>query len=321
MRSRWIWGLLLALALGLLLSGWPGAAPAWRRLLDMGAGGWTFGALGLLASHALRAGRLHAEWGARAGVDVAEAWRVTVWHHAAVNLLPMRSGELGYPFLLRKRWQVPLGDSAGSLLWMRLQDACVLAGLAVWLLAAVAMHRGRLTLPFVLAIDAVAAGAVLVLAVRGAAWAEAMGQRTVASGWRWFRLQSVCLAICRGGARSQPATWAWCLGNWMVKLGTLGWLLAVATGAPWLATLTGALSGEVAAVLPLQPPGGFGAYEAAVAFGIGALHAAPVQELLGAALALHLFVIAVACAAAVLAWCAPGASVTAMAAAAHGAER
>ena len=319
-RSRWVWGLLLALAMAWLLSAWPGAAPSWRRLLDMGAGGWALGILGLLASHGLRAGRLQAEWGARAGVDVAEAWRVTVWHHAAVNLLPMRAGELGYPLLLRQRWQVPLGDSACSLLWMRVQDACVLLALAAWLLVAVAADRGHPGLLAALALASGAALALLALARRGAAAAEALGRHVVATTWRWHRLQSVCLAICRGGARSQPVTWAWCVANWAAKLGTLAALLGVATGAPWLASLVGVLSGEAAAVLPLQPPGGFGAHEAAVAFGVGALHAAPLQELLGAALALHLFVIAVACSAAVLAWCAPGATMAPVAAANTGAE-
>ncbi len=299
---RGLWGVLLVAALAGSLVLWPDAAPAWRRLLTMDAVPWSLGIAGMVASHALRAARLHAEWGRHLGVDFVESWRVTVWHHAAVNLLPMRAGELGYPWLLRRRWHVPLIESASSLLWMRTQDALVLMGLAMLLLAAA-------TLPAAAAFGFASLVTLgwLLLAASSASLAGSWAAAVEKAGGRWPRARSWLLAVCRGGARSGPSTWFWCLANWLVKLTTVAALLAMVADAPALAAVAGALAGEVAAVLPVHPPGGFGPYEAAVTMGILSLHAAPWTELLAAALSVHLFVVTVACTCALLAWALPGA--------------
>ena len=114
----------------------------WARLLERIATvpwpGWLAATLGMSATYALRAGRLRAEWQWRLsglGLGFRECLRVTLMHNAAVNLLPMRSGEASYAFLLHRRWGVGLGDAAASLLWLRLQDAMVLGvlGLAILL--------------------------------------------------------------------------------------------------------------------------------------------------------------------------------------------
>ena len=68
-----------------LLSQWPGADALWARVGEAGPAVWVGGALGLLASHGLRALRLHAEWAGRAGVGRVECLRVALLRPLAAH--------------------------------------------------------------------------------------------------------------------------------------------------------------------------------------------------------------------------------------------
>ena len=217
------------------------AVPAWQ---------WALASVGVLLSYALRAARLHAEWQPRTGARYAECLQLFLLHNAAASWLPMRSGEAGYPLWLHRRWQVPPGESLRSLLWLRVQDALVLALLSAALWGA-------------LAVEWPAAGA-LVAAALATGGLVAVGVRVTGRG-SWLG-------------------WLCCLGNWVVKLTVIGGLLAAVGALPGASALRGAVGGEWAGVLPLQAPGGLGTYEAGVWIASGRGDTATV---VGAALLVH----------------------------------
>lgn len=295
--------IVLALVLAVALAWWPGLGELWERGADLGLAGWTLGGAGLLLSYALRAGRIHAEWSPRCGAGPLDCLKITLTHSAAINLMPMRAGELSFPYQLWRRFGVPVADSASSLVWMRVQDMIVLGWLAALSLAALIWVRGGaaqwLAAP-IAALTSVAFGAVALL---GARWSEALHRRWLArraaarAGWRG--LVATFLAAL---ARVRPVTWWWCIANWVAKLVTLGGLIAMLAGLPWLAGVCGAIAGEAAAALPVQAPAGFGTYEAAVALGAAAAATTALPQVLPAALVSHLFVLAVSVLAAALAW-------------------
>jgi hypothetical protein len=267
-RAARLWPLLALLASGValawLLRGLDLSA-LWARAAQQPAWLWPAAALGVLASHALRATRLHAEWQVRCGADWAACLRLTLLHNAAVLLMPLRSGELGYGLWLQRRWGVGWRESSASLLWMRLQDLAVLVALSgLILLSASDMPalpaEGLALVPVVLAL-------LLVLA----------------------------LPAGRTGRLNRRA-WLCALANWSLRLAVVAGLLSALTGLPLAATLRGALGGEWAAVLPLQAPGGLGTYEAGVWAGLQG-HAAgrstPLDTLVAAALLAHLFWLAI----------------------------
>ena len=296
--TRWLMPALMLLAL-VLLARWPGAAPLWQRMAAVGPAAFLFATAGLLASHALRASRLHAEWGARAGVRWSECLRVALLHSAAVNLLPMRSGELGFPWLLWQRWGVPVVASASSLLWMRLQDALVLLWLAS--LGAAAVLAGAPTSGlWPLLVAAVTTLAFLALVSQAAmARAGRCAPKATPGAPRWRALQAAMLQALAGAT---PISWLWCMGNWLLKLATLGGLLALLLDVSALTGWCAALAAEGAAALPVQAPAGFGTYEAAAAWGARlAGGASTLEQALAAALVVHLFTITVTCVAALLA--------------------
>ena len=122
------------LAAGLLIVGLHGLDGAtWRHSIQsQPAGLWIAAVLGGLLGHALRALRLQTEW--RAGSIVAgfgPALRIALLHNAWTQVMPLRAGELSYLWLLRRHAAVSWQDAAGSLVWLRLQDAVVLSSLAL----------------------------------------------------------------------------------------------------------------------------------------------------------------------------------------------
>lgn len=243
--------------LGLLLGGaalvWMGRTldlPALRRsAATVPAWQWGLASTGILLSYALRAARLHAEWQPRTGARYAECLQLFLLHNAAAAWLPMRSGEAGYPLWLHRRWQVPPGESLRSLLWLRVQDALVLALLSATLWTALAADWPATA---ALATAALATGIVVAAGVR---------------------------LTHRGSGRG----WLCCLGNWVVKLAVIAAMLAAVGALPAAAALRGAVGGEWAGVLPLQAPGGLGSYEAGVWIASGSGQATVV----GAALLVH----------------------------------
>lgn len=238
---------------------------------------WPLAVAGLWGSYGLRAERLRREWGTWGRTHRPEARMPSLsdsvdlflTHNAALLLLPMRAGEAGYPWLLHRRFGIPVAESVRSLVWLRLQDALVLA-----LLGLLGLAPG----PVWLRLAGVAA---LVLLLWGLL---PRLSRQLGQWWpRWQALQGTLVAH-----RGDLTGWGLCVGNWLLKLAVLGGVLALLAGLPVWQGWSGAVAGELAAALPIQAPAGLGSYEAAIwAAGQWVGAAVPPAALAGAALAVH----------------------------------
>lgn len=246
---------------------------------------------GLAATYLLRALRVYHEFGEVTRGRFGDCLRLVLTHNALVNLLPMRAGELSFPLLLNRRFGLPLARAAGSLLWLRVQDAVILAALAVlcWpRLSPVLRAAG---------VAALATGGALLPPV--AQWLLAR----VAPG----RFDAARAALAESANHARIG-WLWTLANWCVKLAVLSQVLALLfvspLASPLEAGVAGAVGGELAAVLPVQGVAAIGSYEAGVA---AALSVAGVvwSDGLKAAFSLHLLTLATALAAAGLALALP----------------
>ena len=316
-RARWIAA--ASIVAGVALLAVLVAFTPWRLLAERVASvpwpGWVGATLGMSATYALRAGRLRAEWLWKLrtlGLGYRECLQVTLLHNAAINILPMRSGEASYSFLLHRRWGVGLGDATASLLWLRLQDMMVLGvlGIAILVPAPLPWRIG-------FAVAAIAAAATLLpIGVRRvhlhARWARARAHASAPRARKAWHLVAKVAAAFRA-ARGGAAAWGFAIANWVLKLGIVGVLLASLANLPLGAGFCGALGGELAGVLPLQAPAGVGTYEAGVALGTRARRAqvpaatapaantdnapstaTPGRLIFGAALAVHALMLVVA---------------------------
>lgn len=263
-----------AVVLACLIPSWTTLGTAASRVPAVA---WLALAAALLASHALRALRLRVEWHRRAPIGWWGCLRLTLVHTAAGSLLPLRTGEASYPLMMAAHG-IGLRASMTSLLWLRLQDATVLAAAALLLLVdAGGPARGLAAIGLLLCM-----GALAPLVLRR--WGRIDGD-----GWP----QELARAVVRGGA----VGWILTLANWSLKLVALGTAMALLTGVPPAWGWAGAVGGEIAAVLPIQPPAGLGLVEAGHWFGVGLAArgaATPAAgEVLAGALLLHLFAISV----------------------------
>jgi hypothetical protein len=182
---------------------------------------WPLAVAGLWGSYGLRAERLRREWGTWGRTHRPEARMPSLsdsvdlflTHNAALLLLPMRAGEAGYPWLLHRRFGIPVAESVRSLVWLRLQDALVLA-----LLGLLGLAPG----PAWLRLAGVAA---LVLLLWGLL---PRLSRQLGQWWpRWQALQGTLVAH-----RGDLTGWGLCVGNWLLKLAVLGGVLALLAGLP-----------------------------------------------------------------------------------------
>ena len=318
-RTRWIAA--ASIAAGLLVLAVLVAFTPWKLLAERVATvpwpGWVGATLGMSATYALRAGRLRAEWRWKLrtlGLGYRECLQITLLHNAAINILPMRSGEASYSFLLHRRWGVGLGDATASLLWLRLQDMMVLGvlGIAILVPAPLPWRIGFAAAAIVLA--ATLLPALVRRAHVRARWARARAHGAASArrvkAWSLVAKVAAAFRAARGGL---PA-WGFAIANWVLKLSIVGLLLTSLANIPAGAGFCGALGGELAGVLPLQAPAGVGTYEAGVALGTQARHAkiaaaaasaAPAEQvraantdngrlIFGAALAVHALMLVVA---------------------------
>jgi membrane-associated phospholipid phosphatase/uncharacterized membrane protein YbhN (UPF0104 family) len=277
-----------AWSVGVVLLAWLTRGVDWRHLGDAvrPAPWWAWGAtvLALLASYALRAARIRSELRAH-GVGFADCLRVMLVHNAAVNVLPLRGGEATYPWLVHRTLGVPLGAAVASLVWIRLQDAVVLAlaAIAGWP-GIPAPHRAVAALALVAGVTA----GVQVLRRGAATWSRHAGSPRAP-----VRAVHRALQALADAPGHRLAGWAFCVGSWTVKLAAIGALLAAVSGIGAVAGARGALGGELAGVLPLQGPAGLGTYEAGVWAGVS-LAGASAAAIAAPALAVHVLSLLVA---------------------------
>jgi hypothetical protein len=245
-------------------------------------------AAGLISTYLLRSLRVFHEFKDATHGRFVVCLRIVLFHNAWVNLLPMRSGELVFPLLLRRHFGIPAERAVASLLWLRLQDAFVLTALAllIW---------PDLSAP----LRAAALAALMALGLALPWWAG-RARTTQPETDRAGRLTKLRDALA-DSARHARIGWLWTLANWSIKLAVQAWLLAQILAAPLASGAAGALGAELAAILPVQGVAGFGSYEAGAATALlpsGILFSQGLQ----AALVLHLCILASALSMAALAW-------------------
>ncbi len=234
-------------------------------------------------SYYCRARRISDEFSRTVAIPFRQYLRISLLHNFSVNVVPFRGGELMLPYLLR-RAGIPGMRAVATLIWLRMQDAIVLASLAVLLWPDLPLWLRAL------------AGASMVLGVI----VFRITSAHLRAPRRWPKLQHAFDALTE--ALDAPvSSWLWSITNWITKLFGLSLLLHALIDAPLVTTSLGALGGELSAMLPVQGMGGFGTYEAGVAFGL--LHGVgDWTTMLVPAFAVHSFTLLFAAFSGVFAW-------------------
>jgi hypothetical protein len=251
---------------------------------------WLTLALGLLASYGLRAWRIQREFSDTEGMHGWLSLRIVLVHTTLVNLMPMRSGELGFLWLMKRALNVHWLDASASLMWLRMQDACVLSTLSIWVWPGWPWPlRVILTL-------------LLWSGVYGCVrWIRHHGSRD--HGTSAGKVAQLTRALNTRGHRMGQG-WLISATNWTLKLSLQAWVLTQLLKADMASGWAGSLGAELSALFPVQGLAGIGTYEAGSATAMR-WHGVPWDAGLQAALTLHVGLLLCSISYGLLAWWLP----------------
>ncbi len=255
---------------------WVELALGWRAVLaplaHISASALALALAGLFASYGLRAWRVQVHFALPR--HFLPLLRLTLMHNALNNLLPARTGEAAFPWLMGRYFGTPLAESVGGLAWLRLLDLAMLCALAVlW----------TLPLPWPLATALAAAcllGPSLAVRLLHAAAAHGKGRHAI---FDWLSKMAISLPRDR---RRVATAWLLTAINWIAKLFVLAWFIRTLLPLDWPLASAGIVGGEISSILPVHGIAGLGTYEAGVAIALLPTGTAA-GDVIRAAVALH----------------------------------
>lgn len=200
------------------------------------------------------------------------ALRLMLLHNILNNLLPARSGEISFPLLMKRYFQVSYTQSIPALLWFRLLDLHTLLSITmgVWIISTSTIYLPLLTLWLLLP-------------------------------WAFYQLKNklqpklsapLLKKIAKGLPKTSDQFWrnyllTWL--NWSLKLLVLAWLLAQFLTVDNAYLISAVITGELSSVLPFHAPAGVGTYEAGIVAPL--LAVTDLKIAMQAAINVHLFLL------------------------------
>jgi len=222
-------------------------------------------AVGLLAiTYFTRAWRIYDYFRSDISGKYALTLRLTLLHNVLNNLLPARSGEVSFPLLMKRYFQVSLTRSTATLLWLRFMDLHT-----IFILGAGALYVASpiTSLWWLLAM-------ALWMVVPLAAYLAHAKLAEFVPHIHNPKWQAIAAKLVSGLPNSVPelsGAWLWTLISWSIKIIAMAWILnqfaPMTTAQAWV----GAVAGDLSSVLPFHAPAGVGTYEAAALGGLAAV--------------------------------------------------
>jgi glycosyltransferase 2 family protein len=231
-------------------------------------------------SYGLRAVRIYDWFGPAFRGHGLAVLRLSVLHNMANNLLPMRAGEMVFPWLMRRYFGYRVLDSAASLLWIRVLDLHFLGLIACLILY---LGSGSWIWP-----------AAAVLWVAGLSLLAVIGRiadspRLAGGGRLTAIIRKLAAAAPRERMRIARA-YLWTGSTWTLKFIAFASVLQHFVPVAFWRVMTGVMGAELSSVLPFHGIAGSGSYELATVAGLVPLGVDPELALAGA-VNLHLFLL------------------------------
>ncbi len=232
----------------------------------------------VLMSYGLRTVRIYHYFSPLTRGGFLRTFRLVLVHNLLNNLLPMRSGEVSFPILMKRDFGVSFIQSTPALVFLRLLDLHFLLLLGAGVFAS-SHGRWSWVLPLLLL-------PLPLLGIRTALWVRrerVEGADAPLTGVTW-------LNGLPGSVGSFAWTWIWTVVNWSVKLLVFAWILGAFSAIPLPQAILGSITGELSSVLPFHGLAGAGTYEAGVMAALVPL-GVEMESALAGAVNLHLFVL------------------------------
>ncbi len=279
-RARdWLLGAALLMALIIAVDrsvGWGPLLAPWHSL------SWLSLALLFILtalSWLLRAVRVYEYFQPQMAGRFATVVRLSLLHNSANNLLPMRAGEVVFPWLMRRWFGHGFLSAGASLIWIRLLDLHFLGLVAILILW---LREPSWVWP----LAALGWLALLPLLARIGSLLPAGRQ---GDGALLRALRFVATAAPSGDSRV-ARIYLWTTLSWTAKFLAFATLMQHFVPVAFWRVLAGVMGAELSSVLPFHGIAGAGSYELAGVAAMVPLGVAPEQALTGV-VNLHLFML------------------------------
>jgi uncharacterized membrane protein YbhN (UPF0104 family) len=286
------WAILIAFVAGVeYWIGWktilqPWETLSWKQLL--------MAMILILLSYGLRTWRLYDYFPALHPYPVATL-RLTLLHNLFNNLLPARTGELSFPMMMKRYFDINYAQSMSALLWFRLLDLHCILTFVIYPMLVVTPLR-RLAIPVVLLWMLIPP---LIYLMR-----NKVEQHFAGKNGRFSELAQQTLYGLPNTTIGFLKSWGFTWLNWLVKLLTLAWVLdQFIDGVTWNVLITAVVAGELTSVLPIHAPAGIGTYEAGIIAALLPVLSPAVAT--SAAINVHLFVLGSSLMGGIVGWLLP----------------
>ncbi|RMH20071.1 MAG: UPF0104 family protein, partial [Gammaproteobacteria bacterium] len=253
MSSKWRWFLSL-LIFGLFLAGiewYIGWATLLRPWTHLHPDQVAFAILLTLVSYALRSLRFYHYFNEMHSAYL-RCFRLMLQHNLWNNLLPMRTGEISFPLLMKRDFDVPISRSASALAWFRLLDLHTLGLLAIPALG-IWIQQPILS-----------CGLFLLWLISPWILFRLYRSHQFHFSDADHRLGRIAHAILSNLPKTPSqffSSWILTLTNWLVKLLVFCWVLIQFVKLPPSIGLAGIMAAELTSVLPINGVAGAGSYE------------------------------------------------------------
>jgi hypothetical protein len=231
-------------------------------------------------SYGLRAVRVYDFFGTLMQGRFAAVLRLSVLHNTANNLLPMRSGEMLFPWLMRRYFGHGFLAAGASLIWIRLLDLHFLGlvGLLILWLRDPSWIWPLLGLTW-----------LVLLPVAGELISRAARTHRGNQGRIWRTVRFVANAAPEGQGLI-ARLYGWTALSWVLKLLAFASVLQHFLDIEFWKVLAGVMGAELSSVLPFHGIAGAGSYELAAIAGMMPFGVRAEDALIGA-VNLHLFLL------------------------------
>lgn len=258
--------------------GWAELLAPWQELSLVAVG---VALLLSFASYAIRALRVYDYFGDDVRGHFLTTLRIVLQHNLLNMMLPMRTGEIGFPILMKRYFNTPVMQSVPALFWFRLMDLHTVLTLGLIALGAYWVAWYWVVLGVV--------GMLILPLIAFFAHHRLLAMLAGHEG-RIFGLIHKALDSLPKTRAEFWRSWGLTVLNWVVKLAAFTWVFAQFAPMPWMAALGGVIGGDLASAMPIHGIAGAGTFEAGIVFG-SLLFSIPSEIALPAAVNLHLFIL------------------------------
>jgi uncharacterized membrane protein YbhN (UPF0104 family) len=232
----------------------------------------------MLVSYLLRSMRIYSFFSGASKPDFRPYFRITVLHNFFNIILPMRSGAVTFPILLKRYLNIDPVRSASLIIWLLFLDLQLLMLFVIFFFL-----YGTMDLLLII-------GLLFLLLFVPYLIFRLRATFTAAKFISQNRLLSRLISGIPDTNTQYWRIWFWTALNWPLKLTAYGLLLSRLILIPFYDGIWASLAGELGSIIPVQGLAGVGTYEAGVIFGL-TRQGHGMESALKGSISLHLFIL------------------------------